>query len=110
MTASWHDRKGAKRKTVTLGKADGAKRLRKTYPDEATAKRAATAEHDRLKRAPATLDMNLALGRADVFPELRADVGGIKAGIDGTWLISEVTHSLDKGGGFSTALKMETLS
>lgn len=107
VTASWHDRKGAKRKTVTVGKADGAKRLRKTYPDEATAKRAATAEHDRLQRAPATLDMSLALGRADVIPELRADVGGIKAGIDGMWLISEVTHRLDKSDGFFTTIKLE---
>ncbi|KMS58588.1 phage late control protein [Sphingobium cupriresistens LL01] len=108
VTASWHDRKGAKRQTVTVGKEDGAKRLRKTYADEASAKRAAVAERDRLKRAPATLDMKLALGRADIYPELRATVSGIKVGIDGTWLISEVTHSLDRGGGFITALKMET--
>lgn len=108
VTASWHDRGAAKRRTVTVGKEDGAKKLRKTYPDEASARRAATAESDRLKRAPATLDMRLALGRPDIYPDLRANVSGFKAGIDGTWLISEVTHSLDKGGGFTTALKMET--
>lgn len=110
VTASWHDRGAAKRQTVTVGKEEGAKKLRKTYPDEASARRAAIAESDRLKRAPGTFDMRLALGRPDIYAELRANVSGFKAGIDGTWLISEVTHSLDKGGGFATALKMETAS
>jgi phage protein D len=109
VTASWHDRKGAARKTVTMGKEEGAKKLRKIYPDEASAKRAAIAERDRIKRAPATLDMKLALGRADAIPEARVTVSGYKDEIDATtWLISEVTHRLDKSGGFVTDLKMET--
>ena len=107
VTASWHDRAAAKRRTVTVGKEEGAKKLRKTYPDEASARRAATAESDRLKRAPATFDMRLALGRPDIYPDLRANVSGFKAGIDGTWLVSDVTHSLDKGGGYTTALNMQ---
>jgi phage protein D len=107
--ASWHDRMAAKRKTVTVGTEKGAKKLRKTYPDEASAKRAAAAEHDRIKRAPASFDMKLALGRADAYPDVRASVTGFKAGINGIWLISEVTHSLDTGAGLSTTLKMETV-
>lgn len=54
-----------------MGKADGAKKLRKVYPDEASARRAALAERDRLKRAPATLDLKLAFGRPDAYPECR---------------------------------------
>jgi hypothetical protein len=109
VTATWHDKKGAKKQTVTVGKADGAKKLRKVHPDEASAKRAATAERDRLKRAPATFEMKLALGRADVIPEARASISGFKDAIDATtWLVSEVTHRLDKSGGFMTDLKMET--
>ena len=108
-TAQWHDRKGAKRKTVTAGTADGAKKLRKVYPDEASARRAATAENARLKRAPATFDIRLALGRPDAFPEARVTVAGYKKEIDGTtWLISEVTHRVDTSGGFTTDLRMET--
>lgn len=109
VTASWHDRKGAKRETFTVGKKDGAKRLRKTYPDEASARRAAIAERDRLKRAPASLDFSLALGRADAYPEQRVKAVGFKDQIDATaWLITEVTHRLDGSGGFRTDLKMET--
>lgn len=109
VSASWHDKKGAKRETFTVGKADGAKKLRKVYASEAAAKRAALAERDRLKRAPTTFDMKLALGRADAIPEARATVAGFKEEIDATkWLISEVTHQLDKAGGFTTDVKMET--
>ncbi|WP_333701194.1 contractile injection system protein, VgrG/Pvc8 family [Sphingobium yanoikuyae] len=108
VTASWHDRKAAKRQTITVGENDGAKRLRKTFADEASARRAATAEQARLKRAPATLDMRLALGRADIYVDLRVSVTGIKAGIDGLWLISEVAHTIHKSEGFTSNIKMET--
>ena len=108
VTASWHDRKGAKRKTVTVGKAEGAKKLRKVYPDEASAKCAAIAERDRLKRAPATLDLKLALGRPDAYPECRVSASGFKDEIDvTTWLVSEVTHRFDNRSGYVTELKME---
>ena len=109
VSASWHDRKGAKKQTITVGKEDGAKKLRKTYPDAASARRAAQAERDRLKRAPATLDLKLALGRPDAAPESRVKVSGYKSEIDATtWLIAEVTHRLDKGGGFTTDIRLET--
>ena len=109
VTASWHDKKGAKRQTFTVGKEDGAKKLRKIFPSEAAAKRAALAERDRMKRAPATFDMKLALGRADAIPEARVKASGYKDEIDATtWLIAEVTHRLDKAGGFTTDVKMET--
>lgn len=109
VTAHWHDKKGAKRKKFTVGEDDGAKRLRKIYHSEAEAKRAALAERDRCKRSPATFDYTLSLGRADAYPEQRVTVSGFKPEIDGTtWLVSEVTHRLDKNGGFTTALKMET--
>ncbi|WP_343032315.1 contractile injection system protein, VgrG/Pvc8 family [Sphingobium limneticum] len=106
--ASWHDKKKAKRQTVTIGKADGAKSLRKIHADEASARRAAIAERERIKRAPATIDLKLALGRADAIPEARVKVSGYKDVIDArTWLISEATHRIDKTAGFISELKME---
>lgn len=109
VTAKWHDRKAAKQQTVTAGTTDGAKKLRKVYTSEAAAKRAAKAEQARLKRAPASLDMRLALGRPDAYPEARICASGFKEAIDATtWLITEVSHRLDKSGGFRTDLRMET--
>lgn len=108
VTASWHDRAGARRQSVTVGEADGAKKLRRIYPDEASARRAAEAERSRLGRAPETLDLRLPLGRPDAYPEARISVSGYKPEIDaGDWLISQVTHALDKGGGFVSDLRME---
>lgn len=109
VTATWHDKKAAKKHTVTVGKASGAKKLRKVHSSKESAERAASAERNRLKRAPATFDIKLALGRADLIPEIRAKVIGFKDVIDATtWLISEVTHRFDKGSGFVTDVKMET--
>lgn len=108
VTASWHDKKAAKRQKFTVGQEDGAKRLRKVYSSEEEAKRAAIAERDRSKRSPATLDINLSLGRANAYPDQRVTVSGYKPEIDATtWLIAEATHRLDNSG-FNTSLKMET--
>ncbi|MCW2383353.1 phage protein D [Sphingobium sp. B2D3B] len=109
VAASWHDRSEARRKSITVGEKKGAKRLRKVYPDEASATRAAIAERDRLKRSPATLDLSLALGRPDATPEARVTVSGYKDEIDATlWLVTEVMHRFDKSGGYVSTVKMET--
>lgn len=106
--ADWQDRRGAQRQTVTVGAEDGAKKLRRVYPDEAAARRAATAERDRLQRAPTTLDLKLALGRADIIPEARVTVSGYKPDINATtWLVTEVSHRLDKSGGYTTDIRLE---
>jgi uncharacterized protein len=108
VTASWHDQDGAAKKTVTVGQAAGARKLSRVYASEASARRAATAARSRQKRQPATLDVYIAEGRADLYPERRARVSGFKAEIDATtWLIVQATHSVSKGG-FTTQLQMES--
>ena len=107
VTASWHDRKAGKKQDVTVGEAKGARKLSRTYASEADARAAAEAAQKRAKRAPATFDYTLALGRADLAPEQKVAVRGFKAEIDGTaWLVNEVAHSLSDRG-FATALKLE---
>lgn len=108
VTASWHDRGAAKKKTVTIGKADGARKLSRTYASEAEAKRAAAAESSRAARQPRTLSLSLALGRPDIRAEQPAAVTGFKPVIDGQrWVIAEVTHALGDRG-FTTQLKLES--
>lgn len=108
VTASWHDRKGAAKKTVSAGAGNGTERkLARVYPTEAAARKAAAAESKRAGRAPKKLDLTLALGRTDIYPEQRAAAIGFKSEIDAvTWLVAEVEHSLDAGG-YRTALKLE---
>lgn len=81
-------------------------RLRKIYPDEATAKQAATAEAARGSRAVKTLSLRLP-GRADLMAEGRLLLLGVRAGVDGEWLITSVTHTLNSGG-WSCSVEAET--
>lgn len=107
VTAVWHDRGKAKRQEVTVGKAEGARRLSRVYASETEAKRAAEAECRRTKRQAATLSILLTFGRADLHPEQRATGSGFKAEIDNSkWLIAEISHTLDEQG-YKTAVKME---
>lgn len=108
VTAHWHDRGSAKKQAVTVGKADGARKLSRTYASEADARAAATAESSRAARQPRTLALNLALGRADVRPEQPMTVAGFKPAIDDQrWVVAEVSHALGDRG-FRTQVKLET--
>ncbi|WP_294325192.1 hypothetical protein [uncultured Sphingomonas sp.] len=107
-SADWHDRAGAKKKTVTAGKAEGARKLSRTFASEADARAAAKAEAGRASRPPRTLSLSLALGRPDLKPETPVTVSGFKATIDAQrWVLAEVTHMLGDRG-FATALKLES--
>jgi phage protein D len=110
VSATWHDRQDGKRKTVTAGNEDGAKRLSRIYGTDAAADAAAKAAHSRAQREPVSLDLSLALGRADIFPEQNTTVTGYKGEIDGVrWLVSAVTHAIDNRG-FTTKLKLEIMA
>ncbi|UII65644.1 phage late control D family protein [Xanthomonas translucens] len=107
--AYWNDKKGARRKSVLVGKDGNAKALRETYDSEKSAHEHANAEFKRVQRGEAKFDYTLALGRADLSPEMIVKVKGFKAEIDGKrWLVSKATHTLNGSGGFSSALEFES--
>ena len=108
VTASWHDRDSATKKHVRAGSAGKTRALSRTYPDEASARQAAGAELSRAGRAPVRLELSLALGRPDLYPERAVAVQGFKPAIDvRAWRITEVTHRLSKDEGFRTGLTLE---
>ncbi|WP_294326144.1 contractile injection system protein, VgrG/Pvc8 family [uncultured Sphingomonas sp.] len=110
VSADWHDRASAKKKTVTAGKPEGARKLSRTYASEADARAAARAEAGRAARQPRTLSLSLslALGRPDLKPETPIKVSDFKAAIDAQrWVLAEVTHTLGDRG-FSTGLRLES--
>jgi phage protein D len=110
ITATRHDRKGAKRESVTVGDKDGAKRLRKVYPSEAAAREAATAARARAGPQPRSLELALALGRPDLYPERRVVTAGFRPEIDAVaWLVEEVSHSLSKDRGYGQREAGDTL-
>ncbi|VXC79982.1 contractile injection system protein, VgrG/Pvc8 family [Sphingomonas sp. 8AM] len=108
--AAWHDRKGAKKQVVKVGSGTGeVRRLARTYASAAGARAAAQAELGRATRAPRKLDLGLALGRLEIYPDRPVTVRGFKAPIDATsWIVSDVTHELVASRGFETALTLES--
>ena len=107
--AYWNDTRGAERKTVLAGTDDNAKQLRPTYATEDDALAAARAEWQRIQRGLAEFELTLALGRADVMPEIPLTLTGFKPQIDlARWIVYEVTHELNDGG-FSTKMNCEIL-
>lgn len=109
VTASWRSTSGATRHSERAGKTGKVRHLRQVYATQADAKRAAAAEWGRVQRGGATLSLNLALGRPDLFPERQGTVTGFgKPEIDkATWLIAKATHTLSDRG-LVTALELET--
>jgi uncharacterized protein len=106
VSASWHDRKGAKKQKVTVGDQSHAKHLARTFATEGDARRAAQAEKTRTARQPLSFTLTLALGRPDIYPERRALVSGFKAQIDEVeWLVTEVSHRVIDG--YTTELAFE---
>lgn len=106
--AAWHDDDSGETKTVTVGKADQTKRLRRTYASQAAARRAASAELKRVGRDKAKFRYSLALGRPDLYPEQKGKVIGFKPEIDAaTWMIEQLVHSLTGDGGLTTAIEFE---
>lgn len=107
VTAAWHDRGSARRKTVTAGEAGKTRRLSRTYATEAEARDAATAAKSRADRQPVEFSVTLALGRADLAPEQRLSVAGYKPQMDErSWLIEQVQHSISDRG-FTTQVTLQ---
>ncbi|RQS10084.1 phage late control D family protein [Burkholderia sp. Bp9002] len=108
--AHYHSNAKGKRKSVIVGGDNNknVKVLPEDYATEAEARAAAQAELARVKRSQATMSYTLALGRAELFPEMPVTVAGFKPDIDETpWLVKQVTHTITGDAGFTSALELE---
>lgn len=90
-----------------VGESDNVLELTTIYATKAQAMRAAQAKWDKLQRGVAEFSISLAIGRADLFPEMPVAVKGFKRVIDEqAWIISRVVHNLN-GSGYTTGLELE---
>lgn len=81
--------------------------LTRTYANRANAERAAKTTWERIQRGAASFSIQLAKGRADLFPELPVRVNGFKSQIDeADWIITTVTNNISDSG-FTTSLELE---
>ena len=129
VVAYWQDNQGAQKKQIAVkrkqkepepgvevdkaqhellvGDSENVKHLRHVYANEGNAKRAARAEWERLQRGVAEFEINLAVGRPELYPEQPAIVSGFKPDIDSApWLLTQVVHDLS-GSGYTNRLQLE---
>ncbi|WP_413081218.1 phage late control D family protein [Yersinia thracica] len=90
-----------------IGTDENVLTLRTTYANKHNAQRAAKSNWERLQRGAAKFSIQLAKGRADLYPEVPVKVIGFKKQIDeADWTLVTVTHSVSDSG-FTTALELE---
>ena len=105
--AHWHNKNTGQRVPVRIGRSEGkpVSTLRGLKPDAESAKVAAQAKLESLQRGTITGSISLA-GAPSLRAEGRLTLSGFREGIDGLWVINQVTHKLDAGG-FKTSLQVE---
>ncbi|MCX9039106.1 phage late control D family protein [Citrobacter portucalensis] len=97
----------AKQGDYLIGTDENVLQLSHTYSNRANAERAAKANWSRIQRGVASFSLQLEKGRADLFPEMPAQVSGFKPEIDeAEWIITTVTNTIGDGG-FTTSLELE---
>jgi len=105
--AKWHDRKGAKKKTVTEGGGKNPKRIKRSFGSEDEAKAAARAEARKAERGRYEFEYEMALGEPGIEPNGRVTLEGWDSEIDGVkWLVNEATHTLDGRGGLTSSIRL----
>jgi len=97
VVATWRDQEAAEDKEVVAGDGEPVRRMRRRFPDEASAQAAAEGEFKRAARAGQKLSFDLP-GNPDLVAEGRVIVTGFRSEVDGEWLVTRVTHTLDAGG------------
>lgn len=90
-----------------VGEQGNVLTLTHTYATKENAARAAKANWEKIQRGVASLSIQLARGRAELYPEMPITVSDFKPEIDvAEWILTRVTHSLNDSG-FTTALELE---
>jgi phage protein D len=92
------------------GEPENVLELTTIFASKAQAIRAAQAKWEEIQRGAAEFSITLAIGRADLFPEIPVTVRGFKNVIDNqAWVISRVVHRLNSSG-FTSTLELQVKS
>ena len=98
----------AKQGDYLVGTDENVLVLNRTYANRSNAERAAKMQWERLQRGVASLSLQLAEGRADLYTEMPVKVSGFKQPIDDAeWTITTLTHTVSPDNGFTTSLELE---
>jgi phage protein D len=100
--AYWYDSQAAAKRYVFFGQQGVVLELEFNQVSEAQARKVAEAKFREVSRKGKTLSFTVP-GNQDLAVERAVVVSGIRAGIDGEWIIKSVEHSID-GSGFVSAV------
>ena len=104
VVAYWNERKNAKRHEVQVGEGEPVRRLKHSYADAKSAQVAAQSALDTAKRGEETLSLTLP-GNPLLSAEMPLEISEVRDGINGSWIIEQVTHSIDKSVGYSCGVE-----
>lgn len=108
--AYWLDDAGAETRAVVVGGGENIKALKPAFKDKEAAAAAAGAAFRKLSRAEKELMLTFNHGLPELVAECVANVQGIRAEIDGRFIVSEVSHKITGGGGgLSSTAKLERM-
>lgn len=107
VVAYWHAVKSAKKNEVKVGSGEPVRRLKNYYPTEDMALAAARADLQRRERGKRTLAMTV-VGSPTIAAEAPLNVAGFHADVDGSWLITRVSHRVDPSIGYTCDIEAET--
>ncbi|MDX3773525.1 contractile injection system protein, VgrG/Pvc8 family [Chromatiaceae bacterium AAb-1] len=106
VVATWRDIEAAEDKSITIGEGEPVVRLKKVYPDQATARTAAVSELTRRERGKEKLNLSLP-GNPALIAESKIVLQGFRDGLNREWLITSAEHNVNSAG-YSCRLNCET--
>ena len=106
VVAYWHAVSSAKRNEIKVGTGEPVRRLKQYYPTQEMALAAARADLERRKRGQKTW-AGTVTGAPTIAAECPLTLLGFRPDVDGEWLISRVTHSLDNSSGYTCSIEAE---
>jgi hypothetical protein len=106
VVAHWHATKAARRQEIKVGSGEPVKVLRTPYTSAEDATAAASAELDRRRRGTGRLALTMP-GNPEVTAERLLNLAGFRDGVNGEWIVTRVTHSLDKSRGYACEVEAE---
>lgn len=113
--AKWYDAHAAEWKTETAQPAGGSGAIGSDaaaaahvhpfkMPDQAQAQQQAQSNADEADRESGSGDYVVVDGDPSAQPQAQLEVAGVRPGVDGTYTVSKVVHSLNRASGFLTQM------
>jgi phage protein D len=106
VTARWYDTFKAVEETVKAGDGEPVYTISRKHASADAAKKAAEAQLAAFERGTSKLTL-VCVGNPALMAEAPLTVSGVRAGVDGEWIITTVTHRMD-GAGYQCDVEAET--